>query len=161
MLYWPVAAADSVQAKEAELQTLDNRYFKLNARTVDQVFPGEQQPENDHVFTSENAESGVFRNIHWRSASGYFSYRMRINPAVKSIGVTYYGKETNRDFDIFINDVKIAHVVLANTGNDDFVDAEYPVPAALTTGGRDVIVKFVATRGYKTAEIYDVRLLRK
>jgi hypothetical protein len=107
MLYWPVAKPDSIQQKEQELALLDERYIKMAARSVDAVAPGEQQPENDHGMIAQKSETGIFRNMHWRSSAGFFSYRLRTNPAVKSLGITYYGKESSREFDIYLNDVKL------------------------------------------------------
>ena len=116
MLYWPISAKDSIDQKETELAALDETYLKLSPRTIDQVSPGEQQPETDHTMATEKSETGVFRNRHWRSANGYFSYNMRVTPSVKSLGITYYGKEAAREFDIYVNDIKLTHVVLDGSG---------------------------------------------
>lgn len=160
MLYWPVAAKDSIRQRQAALQALDDHYFKLASRTIDDVSPGEQQPENDHGMMSEASKTGYFRDLHWRNATGYFSYKMRMRPEVKSLGVTYYGRETGCEFDIFMNDVKVAHVTSKESTDDAFVTEEYPIPAAISKDSRSLAVKFVATNGNKTAAIYDVRLLK-
>jgi len=160
MLYWPVSARDSVSQKESELQMLDNTYIKLAAKTVDWVAPGEQQPENDHGLKTEQSETGLFRNLHWRSAAGYFSYNMRTSAAAKKLSLTYYGREKNREFDIYLDDKKITHVVLDGSGPDAFFSAEYPLPQEINTNGKRVTLKFVATAGHQTASIYDVRILR-
>lgn len=160
MLYWPLTNKDSIPQKEAELAALDETYLKLAPRTVDEVRPGEQQPETDHAIATKNSETGVFRNQHWRNAEGYFSYRMRLTPSVKSLGITYYGKEAAREFDIYVNDEKLCHVVLDGSGPDTFVTKEYPLPVADKANARNLTVKFASTEGHKTASIYDVRLLR-
>jgi hypothetical protein len=46
----------------------------LDALTIDQVAPGEQQPESDHFFKAEGADAGVNKGKHWRHATGWFSY---------------------------------------------------------------------------------------
>lgn len=160
MLYWPVASPDSIQQKEQELALLDDRYIKLAARSIDAVAPGEQQPENDHRMMAEKSETGIFRNMHWRSSFDFFSYRLRTNPAVKALGITYYGKESGREFDIYLNDVKLKHVSLDGTGPDTFITKEYTIPESVKTDASIIVVKFVATSGNKTAAIYDVRLMR-
>jgi len=86
--------------------------------------------------------------------------RMRLMPAVKTLGITYYGKETAREFDIYVNDTKLAHVLLDGSGTDTFVTKEYALPDAVKANARGLTVKFVATDGNSTASIYDVRLLR-
>ncbi|WP_233268780.1 glycoside hydrolase family 127 protein [Mucilaginibacter lacusdianchii] len=160
MLYWPVVSSkDSVLQKEAELQMLDNTYIKLASRTIDGVVPGEQQPENDHVLIKDKSETGVFRNLHWRNATGYFGYRLRMTPAVNKLSITYYGLES-AEFDIYLNDIKLEHVTLAGTEGDAFVTKEFAVPEDVKKAGNSVQVKFVATPGKKTAAIYDLRLLK-
>jgi len=161
VLYWPVAASkDSVKQKEAELQMLDNTYIKLAARTVDGVAPGEQQPESDHAMIMDQSETGIFRNLHWRSATGSFSYRMRTSPSVNKLGITYYGREKDAEFDIYINDSKLEHIILNGTEGDTFITREFNVPDDFRKAGNTVTIKFVATAGKKTAAIYDVRLLK-
>jgi len=160
MLYWPITTKDSIKQKEAELATLDETHLKLAPRTIDEVSPGEQQPEADHGIVVENSETGIFRNRHWRSAKGYFSYRMRLAPAAKTLGITYYGKKAASEFDIYLNDTKLVHVVLDGSGPDSFVTKEYPIPDAIKTGAKNVVVKFVADKANSTASIYDVRVLR-
>ena len=160
MLYWPITTKDSIKQKEAELAGLDEIYLKLMPRTVDEVTPGEQQPETDHAMAVENSETGIFRSRHWRSAKGNFSYRMRLMPAVKSLGITYYGKDINQGFDIYVNDTKLNHVVLDGAGPDTFVTDEYLLPDAIKANTRSLIIKFVAADGSSTAHIYDVRVLR-
>ncbi|WP_352432921.1 glycoside hydrolase family 127 protein [Mucilaginibacter sp. PAMB04274] len=160
ILYWPVVSSrDSASQKQAELQMLDNTYIKLASRTVDGVAPGEQQPENDHALIADRSETGIFRNLHWRNAAGYFGYRMRMSPAVNKLSITYYGLE-KADFDIYINETKLAHVTLEGTEGDTFVAKEFAVPEDVKKAGNSIQVKFVATPGKKTAAIYDVRLLR-
>jgi hypothetical protein len=160
MLYWPVAKPDSIQQKEQELALLDDQYVKLAARSVDAVAPGEQQPENDHGMISEKSETGIFRNMHWRSSAGFFSYRLRTNAAVKTLGITCYGRESSREFDIYLNDVKLTHVSLDGAGPDTYITKEYTIPESFNAAASTIIVKFQATLGSKTAAIYGVRLMR-
>ncbi|NOW96405.1 glycoside hydrolase family 127 protein [Mucilaginibacter sp. SG564] len=159
MLYWPVAKPDSIQQKEQELAWLDERYIKLAGRSVDAVAPGEQQPENDHGIMAEKSETGIFRNLHWRNAADFFSYRMRFNSAVKMLRISCYGKESG-EFDIYLNDFKLTHVSLDGTGPDAFIAKEYTIPESVKTNEKNMVVKFVASGGKKTAAIYDVRLMR-
>jgi DUF1680 family protein len=159
VLYWPVTSKDSIEQKQKELEMLDERYVKYASRTVDAVAPGEQQPETDHSLSFDKSETGMLANVHWRSASGYFSYRMRMTPAVKSLYIAYNGKEKGRDFDVYMDDIKIAHVTIDQSGTDDLVSREYNVPEQLKAN-KSVIIKFLASPGSQTASIYEVRLLR-
>jgi DUF1680 family protein len=161
MLYWPVVSSkDSVKQKEAELQMLDNTYIKLASRTIDGVSPGEQQPENDHGMVTDQSETGIFRNLHWRNAAGFFSYRLRMSAAVNKLSITYYGLEKGAEFDIYLNETKLEHISLNGTEGDAFVTKEFTVPEDIKKAGNSVLVKFVASPGKKTAAIYNLRLLR-
>jgi hypothetical protein len=159
VLYWPVTSKDSIGQKERALEMLDERYVKYANRTVDVVAPGEQQSETDHALSAEQSTTGTFESRHWRSASDYFSYKIRMTKAVKSLYIAYNGKEKDREFDIYIDDVKITHVKLDQSDTDDQVGKEYSVPEQLKAN-KSVIIKFVASPGSQTASIYDVRLLR-
>jgi hypothetical protein len=159
VLYWPLTSKDSIGQKERALEMLDERYVKYANRTVDVVAPGEQQSETDHALSAAQSATGNFESQHWRSASGYFSYKMRMTKAVKSLYIAYNGKEKDRHFDIYIDDLKIAQVKLDQSGTDDLVGKEFSVPEQLKAN-KSVIIKFVASPGSQTASIYDVRLLR-
>lgn len=160
MLYWPVTSADSIHEKETELAALDENYLKLAPRTIDQVAPGEQQPENDHHLQANSSQTGVVHNVHWRSATGSFSYQLRRSPAAKSLHVGYYAKDKGCEFDILVNGNKVGHIEVDGTGQKDFASAEYPLPVAANVGQAPVRVSFVAANGATTAKITDVRIMR-
>ncbi|MDO4570270.1 MAG: glycoside hydrolase family 127 protein [Planctomycetia bacterium] len=61
------AVGASLQTKEPDWE----------ARIVDQVYCGEQQPETDHEFEGEETTSGVSDGVRWRSAQGWFAYTLR------------------------------------------------------------------------------------
>lgn len=157
MLYWPVTSKDSVSQKEKELAALDENYLKLAPRTVDRIALGEQQSENDHKLQTDNSQTGLTHNTHWRSAAGYINFQMRFSPAAKFLRISYYAQDKNRSFDVLVNKIKIAHIVLDGTGIADFVSAEYPLPAAISGS---LQVSLVATDGRQTAAIADVRVMR-
>ncbi|NCD68147.1 glycoside hydrolase family 127 protein [Mucilaginibacter agri] len=159
MLYWPIAKADSIEQRKHQLADDDN-IIALAKRTVDQVSPGEQQPESDHSIESNGSKTGVFRNKHWRDASGYFAYKMRTTPSVKALLVTYYGGDANRSFDIYLDDQKLAHVVLDGSQGDIFFTKEYAIPASVAKPGI-VVVKFVAEKGSIAGGVFDVRMVKE
>jgi len=157
MLYWPITTKDNIQQKEAELAALDETYLKLVPRTVDQVSPGEQQPENDHHLLFDNSQTGLTRNIHWRSATGNFSYQMRYNPAAKFLRIAYNASDKNCSFDILVNKIKVAHIVSEGLQENAFTSKEYPLPPGQVG---PLHIEFVATDGMKTAAVSDIRIMR-
>ncbi len=161
LMYWPITAKDSLPEKERQLAKLDENYLKLAPKTIDKVSPGEQQPENDHMLKAENSQTGILLNMHWRSATGYFSYQLRHNPSAKFLRVTYYAKEKDCSFDILLNQAKLAHIVLDGTAKTDFISTEFPLPEASAGSNERFVVTFAATDGQKTAPVTEVRVMRK
>ncbi|WP_445444725.1 beta-L-arabinofuranosidase domain-containing protein [Clavibacter sp. km3a] len=72
-LVWPTGA-DPV-ARAAELRAMDAA--GTDGDVVDEVVSGEQQPEIDHGFRGEGTRAGGADGVHWRSATGWFSYELR------------------------------------------------------------------------------------
>jgi hypothetical protein len=142
-------------AREAERLALD-------ARTIDQVAPGEQQPEVDHGFKGEGAETGIDHGRHWRRAKQWFSYQLR-DPKheAKLLRLSFARADAGRRFDIVVNGQKLAAVELPADEADEFYTRDYELPAALAQaeGGR-LEVKFVARDGSMAGGLYGLRLLR-
>lgn len=163
MVYWPVTTPAGLLARKEELRRKDEEKRALEARTVDQVTPGEQQPESDHGFRGEQTETGSHRDRHWRHAAGWFSYQLR-NPkrAARTLRVTYSGGDKNRQFSILVNGQPLANVQMTGNPQGDFYDVEYPLPEALrqASAPTELTVRFQAAPGSTAGGVYDVRLLR-
>lgn len=165
MIYWL-----SMTPKEyAEYQTTARKSeeirLALDARTVDAINTGEQQPEVDHGMSSRNSSSGNFNGEPWRDAGagGHLSYNMATDGRNDlTLRVRYWGNETGgKQFDILVDDVTLASV--DNSGKwsrNEFVDEEYAIPASLLEGKETVNVKFLPREGNSTGGIYHLRLLR-
>ncbi|MFC6225789.1 beta-L-arabinofuranosidase domain-containing protein [Hymenobacter artigasi] len=163
MVYWPVTTPAGLLARKEELRRKDEEKRALEARTVDQVTPGEQQPESDHGFRGEQTETGSHRDRHWRHAAGWFSYQLR-NPkrAARTLRVTYSGGDKNRQFSILVNGQLLADVQMVGNPQGDFYDVEYPLPESLRqdSAPTELTVRFQAALGSTAGGVYDVRLLR-
>ena len=163
MVYWTVTTPAGLVARKEELRRKDEEKRALEARTVDQVTPGEQQPESDHGFQGEQTETGTFRNRHWRNATGWFSYNLR-NPkrAARTLRVTYAGGDKNRQFSILVNGLPLAKVRLEGNPQGEFYDVEYALPEAFRkpNAPTELIVKFLAEAASTAGSVYDVRLLQ-
>lgn len=163
MVYWPLTTPDGLLARKEELRRKDAEKRALEARTVDQVTPGEQQPESDHGFQGEQTETGIHRDRHWRHATGWFSYTLR-NPQrnARTLRVTYAGGDKNRQFSILVNGRPLTQVQLAGNDSGDFYDVEYALPEALRQPGAPtaLTVKFQAGAASTAGGVYDVRLLK-
>jgi DUF1680 family protein len=158
-IYWPYTSPDRLDGLLSAVKKRETAAAALEAQTVDQVNTGQQQPESDHQFKSENAENGLFMERHFRTGKGWFSYVLR-NPKglAKKLRLTYFGAEKGRKFDIFINNVLISHVELDGTKGRAFVDVDYQLPAGLNA--KELEVKLVAKEKSAIANVFDVRLMK-
>ncbi|WP_317195494.1 glycoside hydrolase family 127 protein [Rufibacter psychrotolerans] len=163
MVYWPVTTPEELEARKAALHEKEREKLALAAITVDQVSPGEQQPESDHGFQGERTEAGVFKDRHWRHASGWFSYNLKNKgQGPRKLRVTYYGLDRDRNFQILVNDKVLQTVTADGTGGEKFVEVDYAIPAEILNKASDNLLKvtFKAKEGSSTAGIYEVRLLK-
>jgi len=163
MLYWRSVSAEQYPAVVATLEVSERTRLELEARTLDRVAPGEQQPEVEHGLAAENSGTGLTLGRHWRDATGWFSYQLKTVPGVPvALRVTTYSRERGRKFNILVNDQILAAIEPNQELRDRFVDVTYPLPPALVAAAPDGVltVKFVAQDKSRTASIFDVRLVQ-
>lgn len=161
-VYFNEVTQEEWDETEAELIRQEEERAALEAITLDQLQPGQQQPESDHYLQSQNSNTGTHQSRYWRDATdGFFSYQMdpQGETAVQ-VMVTYWGGDTNRTFNILVNDNVIAQVTLAAAHPDEFFDVKYDVPAGLITGNNPVRVKFESVNGSIAGGIFYLRLIR-
>lgn len=168
MMYWMLltnqATLDSLSAAQAAA-------LALEGRTIDRLVPGQQQPEVDHDMKQTNTTSGVANGESYRaggSCSGgtgaTLSYVLSTDDESDlSLWVRYWGNETtcSRTFDLLVDGQKIATENLVNKWRkNEFVNVEYPLSNAATSGKKTITVTFQTTTG-TLGNLYGVRLLRK
>ncbi|WP_210466694.1 glycoside hydrolase family 127 protein [Rufibacter roseolus] len=163
MVYWPVTTPEGLEARNAALKEMEKAKLALEAQTVDQVAPGEQQPESDHGFAGEKTETGVHRDRHWRLARGWFSYNLKNKgQGPRKLRLTYFGADRDRNFTISVNGTVLQTVRQDGSLGDKFVEVDYEIPAAVLAKAKDNTLKltFTALENSSTAGIYYVRLLK-
>jgi uncharacterized protein len=163
IVYWQRETPESLVADRKKMAEEEAEKAKLALITIDMVTPGEQQPESDHFMESQNSNTGVNHDKHWRDTRSYFSYKLtdKVKQAT-TLRVTYFGRDKGRDFSILLNDQPIAAVKQDGSRGEDFYTEDYPIPASLlNTSIGTLTVKFSATAGSVTGGIYEVRLLKK
>ena len=160
MVYWPYTTKEKLPQLQATLREKEETRMKLEAQTVDVVFPGEQQPESDHNFRGEKTNAGLYRERHYRNATGWFGYDMK-NAAsgAKKLSFTYYGGEKKRNFEVFVNDILLANVQLDGSEGNKFIEKVLDLPANAASAAI-LNVRFVASPGSAVAGIYELRLLK-
>ena len=165
MMYWLALSEQSYRDYLDNLAKQEQERQALEARTVDKVQPGEQQPETDHKMETDRSQTGNTNDVFFRDARDghYFSYLMQTGGQTDlSLRLKYWGvgEWKTHEFDIFVDDTLVQSV--NNTGKyriSEFKYETYPIPADLLKGKTQVRVKFVAKPRKQIGEIYEVRLV--
>ncbi len=162
-VYWPLVDEEGWKQELAAKAAEEAKRKVYEARIVDEVQLGEQQPETDHNFKGEKTNAGDFHGRKWRDArDGWFSYELKTLPDKPMLLVcTYWGSDAGRrEFDILVDGEKIATQKLEHNKPGEFFDVEYPVPAKLTAGKRTVTVKFQAQPHAIAGGVFGCRIMR-
>lgn len=140
------------------------RFAAIQKRTVDFVKIGDEASEQPHGLAGHQTAHGEAFGHAWRHAGGggWFSYRLNVAPEDgQSVFCVYWGSDGGqRLFDILVEGEKIATQKLERNKPDEFFAMEYPIPAQLTAGKRQVTVKFQAHPGGTAGGLFDCRMLR-
>ncbi|WP_229458788.1 glycoside hydrolase family 127 protein [Massilia glaciei] len=159
-MYWPYATPANADLLQAATAKAEAERIALDARTIDQVAPGQQQPESDHAFKGEGADAGVNQGRHWRHASGWFSYELK-DPGgeARVLRLSYSPGDAGRRFEIVVNGRRIADVTLGAPEGDEIYTVDYALAPAAP--GAKLVVKLVAHPGSIAGGLYGLRLLRQ
>lgn len=164
MIYWPVVNRENLQDKLKAMQEKEAALLALEARIVDQIATGEQQPEAEHNFKGERTNTGLNQDYFWRDARGWFSYELsNKNKEGKVLRITYFGGDKDRNFDILLNDKLLDTVNLDGSKENVFYDVDYEIPDEILNDLSDnqMTLKFVAHEGSVAGGIYYIRLLKE
>jgi hypothetical protein len=162
MIYWQQSTPAEFARMKEENAAKEAERLALDAQTIDQVAPGEQQPESDHGFKGEGADAGLNNGRHWRHATKWFSYQLN-DPKreAKALRLTFARGDAGRRFDIVVDGQRIAEVELPAGEAQEFYTRDYALPPALVQNANGRLeVKFVAKEGSMAGGLYGLRLLR-
>jgi uncharacterized protein len=163
MLYWGRSTPAQQSMMRAELAKAEEARLALDAITIDQVAPGEQQPESDHGFKGEGIESGLAPAGRWRHARQWFSYELNDPKAeARALRLSFSTRDTGRRFELLVNGQRIADIELASdAAREEIYTRDFELPAGLVrAAGGKLEVKFVAKAGSIAGGLYGLRLLR-
>jgi len=159
MIYWQQTTTAGLAEMRSKAAAAESERLALDALTIDQVAPGEQQPESDHFFKGEGADAGLNGTRHWRHASKWFSYELKDREgAARVLRLTFASGDAGRKFDVLLNGRLLQEVTIERKG-DAFYTLDLPVPAGAAREGK-LEVKFVAHPGSMAGGLYGLRLLR-
>jgi DUF1680 family protein len=163
-VYWDVLTPAQYEARRTALQAEVARRAALDARTVDEYRPGEQQSEVDHGQKGERTISGDWQGRKFRHAEdgGWFSFNVKVTPEQPvALVCAYWGGESgSRTFDILVDGVLIATESLNQDKPGEFFDKTYAIPENLTRGKQRIEVRFQAHPGNFAGGLYGARTLK-
>ncbi|KAF1698368.1 glycosyl hydrolase [Pseudoxanthomonas jiangsuensis] len=169
MAYWRTTTAAGYPAVVASIEAAERERQALDARTLDQVQPGEQQPEVEHGYEGQDSSTGMLLGRRWRDAGRAFSYRLRAPhghaggvPLALRLGL--FGGDWQVAMDVEVDGLVVGTVQLDGSGTDDFLAREIALPDALarTARARDGIqVRMRARDGRRTARLFELRLVEQ
>jgi DUF1680 family protein len=162
VVYWPQSTPGDYSRMRAETAAREAERLALDARTIDQVAPGEQQSEVDHIFKGEGTEAGVNGGRHWRSASKWFSYRLTDPKGEGSmLRLTFARIDRGRRFAVVVNGQEITEPSLSTINAQEFYTQDVVLPASVVKAAGGMLeVKFAAKDSLAVGRLYGLRLLR-
>ena len=163
IVYWNTTSSNELALRKKQLKEEEEAAMALEAETIDRIDTGQQQPESDHNFQSERSEAGIHQNRHWRHATGWFSYHLN-DPHAESqkLRITYFGGDTDRNFDLLLNDEIVSTVRLDGSKGSVFFDVDYSIPEQIKQLNIDGKMKltFRAHKNSIAGGVYYVRLMK-
>ena len=162
MIYWPYVTPDNLSALQAATAAKENARLALDAITIDQVAPGEQQPESDHFFKAEGADTGLNKGMRWRHATSWMSYELNDKQhQAKTLRISFSTLDAGRKFDLLVNDKLIESIILSGDAPQEIYSRDFAIPEKLVrTSNGKLVVKFVAHKDSVAGGLYGLRLLK-
>ena len=165
MMYWLSLSKEEYKQMTDSLASLEKQRLELDARVVDAIVVGEQQPEADHQMAMDKTSSGLFKDAFYRMVhdGGYLTYQL--HPGKENnlkLLMRYWGDEGgNRSFKIYVDGTLVAAENISGKWRKEaFVDVEYSLPVALFYGKQQVELKVVPEKGHAAGGIYYIALVR-
>lgn len=172
-IYFLSLSGNDYEKMLAKIRADEQAMLVLDARTVDAITPGEQQPEADHKVASENSSTGYQDNDAYRTArrGGSFSYDLYPDGNESlTLCIGYWGNESaaaqgprdiSRSLTILLdNEVLVDETEFPETGESAVVRKEYAVPAEMIAGKEKVRITFKPGESGFAARVFDVRFLK-
>jgi hypothetical protein len=161
--YFDIYTPADWTTKSAEVAAERERVRQLEAATVGFVQPGEMQPERDANQQGENTNIARVGQRTGRTGRGWFSFDMPVDATKANVLVVTYHSDSRRPrtFDILVDGQPLAQERFEPSSASNFIDREYPIPAAAVQGKQKITVRFQATGGNDIAGVFGLRMIRR
>ena len=157
-IYFQQANEEQLRTIQAEMAVAEQKATELANKTVDLIFPGEQQPESDHGILYDKAETGTNKDRHFRRAKGWFSYQLKVKEEANTLTITQQKNDRNLLMILLDNKELTVIPTISEADKNGFVTISYVLPQTLTKGNYSI--RFSPKGTEWTPSIYEVRLLK-
>lgn len=148
-MYFQSFSKEEYKEKQAVLKQQEIAALAIEAKTVDKINCGEQQPEVDHLYKGEKSNSGYDEGKFWRNTRSYISYQMvNKNKAGQSLYLSVLDHLKIDNINILINEKPAIATVENNTIRLKVDDMEV------------VNIKIVSKDGSETPKFYQLRIIK-
>ena len=107
---------------------------------------------------------GDDHNRKWRMAEegGHLSFNLKLDPSSQNtLVLSYWGMDNRgRNFDIYVNETKIATEDLNKFKISKFYDIAYPIPLELTKFKLNAAVKLVPKERNAAGPVYGAKMVK-
>lgn len=163
-IYWLAATPKEYEKMLEEQKAEERKKLILDARTIDAVNVGEQQPEVDHQMQTQNSTTGVHEGEAWRDArdGGYIQYTLDTKGYDHlSLMARYWGNDSgHRTFDILIDgELLVTENIVGKWNRNEFLNHEYKIPEKMLKGKSTITIKFLSKKDQIAGGISYLRLL--
>lgn len=148
-MYFQTYTKDEYKEKQALLKKQEMEAAALEAKTIDKVNCGEQQPEVGHLYKGEKSFSGYDEKF-WRSTRGYMFYQ-------------FSNKNSEGQFlDISVLDeLKLDNVEISVNGKPAEIISTKDKTIRIKLSDEEVVkVKITSTNNRPTPRFYELRILK-
>lgn len=131
-------------------------------RVVDSVDVSAARDEAAHAFAGERTQVGEAAGEKWRTATGWFSYSLRIydDSPLTLVFVLAAGTGEREAFDVLVDGKRVA-TLDRPAGSQKPEEKKVDVPFAQTKGRLSVTVRLQAHAGSRTARVFEIRTLQE
>lgn len=151
-IYFRVISPEKYDEQMKKIREAEAQRAQQEARTVDVVICGEQQPEAYHDFSQSSSRAGGDDdNRHWRETEGWFAYKMKVRDA-KALSFSIYC-EAGRSAEVMLD----GHRIGVLPEGDGAQVIELPIPESKSDIAE---IRIVALNGKMAPRVYEVRSLK-
>jgi len=150
-MYFQTYSKSDYRERQWQLKQQEIEAMAIEAKTVDKINCGEQQPEADHLYKGEKSSSGYDDGKFWRDTRSYISYQLlNKNNAGSFLDLTV------------LDDVNMDHIsITINEKPVQIVFSDIKTIRLDVAGVQTVNIRIMAREGHVSPRLYQLRIIKK